>query len=165
MKDKNILVNETTGRKKKGRPSHGLVGHPVHTSWKCMHRRCYYKNGEKYPIYGGRGISVCERWHRFTNFRDDMLESWFDGGSLERVNNDGKYEPGNVRWATVKEQCSNRRSNVFLEYKGERKTMLQWSLDLGMTYTSLKSRIRNGWSVDRAFTEKIGRGRRRGQAL
>jgi hypothetical protein len=160
MTAENNLPIETPIRKKKGRPPHGLVGHPIHTSWKCMHRRCYYKNGEKYPIYGGRGITVCERWHRFTNFRDDMIQTWFAGGTLERVDNGGNYEPSNVKWATVKEQSSNRRSNVILEYKGEKKTMLQWSIELGLIYTSLKSRIRAGWPVEKALTEPMGPNRR-----
>lgn len=138
-----------------GRPTeHGMRGHPVFTSWKGMKRRCLKPNDEKYPMYGGRGITVCERWMKFKNFKEDMFISWFEGGSIERIDNNGNYCPENCRWATNKEQSSNRRSNVMIQYQGQEMTMLQWCEKLGLKYGKIRQRLRiRKWSVERAFTE------------
>ena len=76
--------------------------------WKAMRKRCLNPNASNYARYGGRGIEVCERWSRYQNFLADMGESP-DGRSIDRINNDGNYEPGNCRWATASEQRRNQR--------------------------------------------------------
>jgi hypothetical protein len=87
---------------------HGLSRSRAYYCWKNMRARCFNPRHRQYPSYGGRGISVCERWLIFENFYADMGEPP-PGLSLDRINNDGNYEPGNCRWATVAEQLANRR--------------------------------------------------------
>lgn len=84
-----------------------ILGGTYHT-WADMKYRCFTKSCKKYPDYGGRGITVCERWLNFKNFLEDMGEKPA-GLSIDRINNDGNYEPGNCRWATSKEQVANQR--------------------------------------------------------
>lgn len=85
---------------------------PTYSSWSSMLTRCYNENNKSYIRYGGRGITVCDRWHNFESFLDDMGEKPKKGMSIERVNNDGNYEPGNCVWATATEQNRNTRKTL-----------------------------------------------------
>lgn len=89
--------------------THQMSNTRFYKIWKGLFTRCYNKNYRLYKNYGGRGISVCERWHSFENFRDDMIFTYSDEKSIERVNNDGNYELSNCVWATDLEQNRNRR--------------------------------------------------------
>jgi len=94
---------------------HGLIKHPLYLCWCNMRRRCLKPDRKEYKNYGGRGIKVCDHWLIFKNFYDDMIEiGWSEGLTLDRINNNGNYEPGNVRWATWKQQARNKRKA--LEY-------------------------------------------------
>jgi hypothetical protein len=89
--------------------THQMSGTRFYKIWKGMFTRCYNKNYKLFKDYGGRGITICERWHRFENFRDDMYLSYNDSLSIERINNDGSYCLSNCKWATRQEQNNNKR--------------------------------------------------------
>ena len=89
-------------------PKHGAYKTREYSSWQHMRRRCLDQNNDKFHRYGGRGITICERWNSFENFLADMGRRP-PGLTLDRINNDGNYEPGNCRWATSEEQASNHR--------------------------------------------------------
>jgi hypothetical protein len=108
----------------------------------------------EYKHYGGRGIKVCERWLAFENFLADMgdVSGRIVGRTIERINNDGDYEPGNVRWATYRDQSRNKSNNRLLSFKGQTKILADWANDLGITPGALIYRLDyKGWSIERAL--------------
>jgi hypothetical protein len=116
-------------------------------TWSAMKARCSNPKLRCYKSYGGRGIKVCARWlESFANFYADMGPRP-DGMSLDRIDNDGDYEPGNCRWATQLQQARNQRSNVVLEHNGERKTVSEWAQILGVPTTTIYSRHARGWPL------------------
>lgn len=123
--------------------------------WVNIRQRCYNTNCKAYKNYGGRGIIVCERWMiSFQDFLQDIGRAPSPDHSLERIDNDGNYEPGNCKWVTRKEQNNNTRRNFFIEYMGRTQTCAQWCEELGLNYDRVHQRIRRwGYSVDKAFTK------------
>ena len=123
----------------------------TYITWRNMLSRCYNLNKDTYQHYGGRGITVCERWHKFENFLADMGERPLRM-SIERIDNDGNYCPENCRYATQKEQCNNQRSNRFLTFNGKTQTISQWSEETGIKAGTLERRLnRYGWSIERVL--------------
>lgn len=138
------------------RHGHALKGRRSGTykSWRSMRKRCLTPSGSDYPAYGAKGISICSRWDRFQNFLADMGERP-EGMSLERINNDGNYEPSNCKWATRREQARNRKHCRFLEYHGERKTLSEWAELRGMGAETLRFRLARGWPLEKALEAPI----------
>lgn len=135
---------------------HGHATPPTRTyqSWVDMRKRCFRKNHKDYPRYGGRGITVCERWLSFEGFLADMGEAPA-GLTLERKDSDGNYEPGNCKWATWAEQRLNRRlTHKHIEYAGERLTVGEWDAKLGLQQGGIWHRLKNGWTLEKALTTR-----------
>ncbi len=126
--------------------------------WAGIVQRCEDENSPLYKDYGGRGIKVCDRWREsFTAFLADVGPRPAGGYTLERKKNDGHYEPGNVVWATRKQQARNRRSNRFLVANGERLTLAEWAERLSCSHTTILGRIRRGMSEQAAVTVPVRR--------
>jgi hypothetical protein len=121
--------------------------------WSGMKSRCENPEVREYPNYGGRGISVCERWsNSFENFIEDMGKRPSRRYSIDRIDNDGNYEPLNCRWATRTQQGQNRSNNVRVLYRGKIMTVRE-AVDIAGNVVFLataKWRIRHGWSVETA---------------
>ena len=149
----------TKNKISKSNTVYGMRCTRFYITWESMKQRCLNKNHKNYLRYGGRGIKVCERWLKFSNFRDDMYESYLDhvkefgrkNTSIDRIDNNGNYETENCRWSTWSEQTKNRRTNI--KYKGE--CAIDASKRLGGEISLVNKRIRLGWSKKKAFTEKI----------
>lgn len=130
------------------------LGHPLITIWFMMLQRCHNPGDKHYPDYGGRGIRVCRRWYNFAAFLKDIGERP-PGHSLNRIDNDGNYEPGNVAWATRLEQANNQRSNRILEVDGQRHTVAEWGRLLKIDPHVVHQRLRRGYSPERALSTSL----------
>ncbi|MCP4989347.1 MAG: hypothetical protein GY928_25810 [Colwellia sp.] len=119
-----------------------------------MKTRCLDSKSTYYKDYGGRGIIICDSWlNSFRNFYEDMGNKP-KGLTLDRIDNNKGYYKENCRWATRTEQANNRRSNRKITYNGSSLAMAQWERKLNMNKDSLKVRIRRGWSIEKALTQK-----------
>lgn len=124
-------------------------------TWSNMMSRCRNPNHKMYRHYGARGITVCARWHSFENFLADMGRRPDKYHSLDRINNDGNYEPGNVRWATSEQQNNNTRHNRRLEIDGSVKTLSEWCREAGISAVSFRRRKREGMTDKDALFSPI----------
>ncbi len=131
---------------------HGFCGTRVYRAWHEMHRRCEDETRPGFQNYGGRGITVCDRWDTFENFYADMGEPP-EGTSIDRIDNDLGYSPDNCRWATKKEQNRNQRTNRLLTFQGETLPLAAWAERVGLTAGMIYLRLKKGWSVERALSE------------
>lgn len=125
--------------------------------WDGIIRRCDNPNAGFYHRYGGRGITVCDEWRDFEVFYKWALHNGYkDDLTIDRIDNDGNYEPSNCRWATWKEQANNKSLNHILTFDGKSQTMTLWAEETGITRSAIKTRLKNGWSVEKALTTPIG---------
>ena len=143
----------------KGNYKHGCCKkenkyNPTYQTWQAMKSRCNRKTNKEYQNYGGRGISYCSRWEKFENFLEDMKERP-EGKTLDRIDNDGDYEPSNCRWATPLEQGRNTRKNKWHTFNGETLTQAEFARKYGLSDYTLFTRLKNGWSLEKALTTPI----------
>lgn len=131
--------------------THGMTGTPAFRSWCQMISRCYHPSATSYKNYGGKGITVCDRWRSFDKFFDDMGPRP-PGKSLDRFPNyNGNYEPGNCRWATAKEQNQNQRKNVKITIDGVTKVLSEWARYFKISRNTVVNRILKGIDPAKAF--------------
>lgn len=134
---------------------HGMCREPIYKLWAEMRARCEKTDHPAWSDYGGRGIKVCQKWADFEVFYEDFGRFREAGTSIDRIDNNKGYEPGNVRWASQVDQCRNKRNNIRYAAFGEAKTVAEWTEDHRCAIRlpdSLKSRIYRGWDVERAIT-------------
>jgi hypothetical protein len=132
--------------------THGLSRTRTYRAWEAMRHRCENPSATTWPKYGGKGITVCERWKSFENFLADMGQAPSDRHSIDRIDFKGNYKPSNCRWATMREQQNNRSSNRRITAFGRTQTLQQWSRETGFAH-------KNGWDVETALTVKPVKGR------
>lgn len=127
----------------------------IHHMMMC---RCYTESTTNYEYYGGKGIKVCKEWHDFMNFYNWAINNGYSEKlTLDRKDGNKDYEPSNCRWATRKEQSNNISSNIIFEFNGRKMTMAEWSRELSINRNTLDKRIRNGWEIEKAFTEPVNK--------
>jgi len=135
---------------------HGMTHTKLFKTWQGMIQRCTNSKETSFKNYGGRGISVCNEWSDFISFYTWSMNSGYnDKLTIDRIDNDGDYEPGNCTWSTCKEQANNKRNNVLYEYKGNKKTISQWSDIYGISYSVIALRFKRGWSIEKTLTTPI----------
>lgn len=145
--------------------THGLTKSPwkrVVQIWHAMIRRCTKQASKNHHRYGGRGILVCERWLVVENFLADMGMPPTAQHEIDRIDNDGNYEPGNCRWATRKEQTRNSSANHRLTFDGRTQCIAEWADELGISYTTISGRLQRGWTDQEALSIPVRFRRRSG---
>lgn len=137
--------------------THGMRHTRLYNIWAKMQRRCLNKNDNDYYKYGERGISVCLEWRTFIPFGEWAMNNGYQESlTIDRINNDGDYEPSNCRWATYKQQGNNKRNSFFIEYNGEKLTSSEWDERLGFKRKTVWTRIKIlKWDSIKAITTPI----------
>jgi hypothetical protein len=135
--------------------SHGMCKTRFYQIWCGLKNRCYKPNNVHYHLYGGRGIRLCERWHNFINFYDDMFETYQDGLSIDRVDTNGDYSPENCRWADVITQANNTRTNRIETVNGITDTVANLCRIFNMKTSTVNMRLFRGWSIEDAILKPI----------
>lgn len=137
----------------RGARSHGLTSSGVYYIWKEMHRRCSDPKSVAYRKYGGRGIKVCSEWDDIRAFYRDVGPRPSTKHSLDRIDGNGNYEPGNVRWATAAQQLDNRRITVVATAFGRTQKLSEWEAQTGIPRELIYTRIKKkGWSAEEAVS-------------
>ena len=133
---------------------HGHAGNqksPTYKTWRGMKTRCTNPGNASYKNYGAKGISYCKRWETFANFLEDMGVRP-EGMTLDRIDRTKDYGPNNCRWANRREQTLDRGCTVWIEYQGRTQCLTDWALELNLNLTTLKERLKQNWSIEKAFT-------------
>jgi hypothetical protein len=156
--DSKALITRKTASCGCLRVTHGKTATLLHKVWLSMRERCNNPKARAFQHYGARGIKVCPRWDDFEMFLEDMGPRP-PGMSIERIDNDGDYEPGNCRWATDFEQMQNTSRTRLLTAGGETLTASTWTRRLGAASPTIHNRLKNGWTVEQACLTPVGQPR------
>ena len=145
------------------RQTHGLSSTVLYEIYKLMLRRCLSPTNSSYKNYGGRGIKVCDEWKQdfMAFYKWAMANGYKEDLTIDRIDNNGNYEPSNCRWATKQEQCNNKRNNHVVAYKGEKHSLADWCRILKLNYYTVRGRLNNyHYTPEQAFEFKIGERRK-----
>lgn len=134
--------------------THNKTYSKIYNTWKGMLQRCYNKKDPAYKNYGGRGIKVCKKWHKFKNFLNDM-GSRPNNKCLERKHNNKNYDKNNCIWVSMKKQCRNKRNNHIIIYKNKKLTITEWAEKSKINKSVILKRLKNGWSIKKTLTTKV----------
>ena len=140
------------------RESHGGYGSRLYCIWAHIKARCLDKDDKNYPFHGDRGITVCDGWkNSFSAFRSWALQNGYnDELTIDRIDVNGNYEPGNCRWITQSEQMSNTRKTRRVTFRGETLSLKQMAEKYGLDKTTVSLRLKRGWSLESALTTPPG---------
>lgn len=149
------LRRENVGRKKNIHP----CSHRLHSIWSGIKDRCFNPNSPEYKNYGGRGITMCDEWSNNIDGYDNFYEwavrhGYEENLTIDRIDVNGIYEPSNCRWATFKEQQNNRTDNVYVIFNDKKQTIAQWAEELKINENTIRARLRHGWTIEEAFSNK-----------
>lgn len=154
-----LLCNLTQGRqlscgclRQESRTRHGKYGTRIYFIWNAMIQRCENPNDPAFAYYGGRGITVAEEWHDFRRFYADVGDP-ASGMTLDRIENNSGYRPGNVRWVSRKRQARNTRVTFTVTHGGKTQSLDDWAEQLGVSREKIRGRLRRGWSIERALAQ------------
>ncbi len=162
MNDTDREMLEMAAKAAGRRESHGMSKSPEHRAWVSMKQRCANPKKREWPHYGGRGIKVCCAWvHSFTTFLKDVGPRPSEMHSLDRIDVDGDYEPGNVRWATNQEQKENTRVVRMVTVGGRTQSVSAWEREMGLSKGQVKSREKSGWTTEEAILTPSVAGQKR----
>ena len=133
--------------------THGMRDTSEYNTWNNMRQRCSNSNDKSYHNYGGRGIQVCPKWQEsFEAFYADMGKRPTPNHTIDRIDNDGDYEPENCRWATRKKQMRNTRRTRFVTHNGQTKCITDWATELEIPLVTLWRRLNDGWTIDKCLS-------------
>ena len=152
------LANNARREMSRSYTKHGRTRSPEYRCWGKMISRCYREHNSRYHCYGARGITVCDRWRNsFENFYADMGPRPSGLHSIDRIDNDGNYEPGNCKWSTDIEQQNNRSDNRLVEFQGRKQTVSAWAREVGIDKDVLRRRLNAGWDAEKTLTDSVAR--------
>ena len=141
------------GCESKRSTTHGESRTKLYHVWQGMKSRCNNPNYHQYHLYGGRGISVCDEWMDYINFKEWAINNGYKPGlTIDRIDTDGNYCPENCRWVTQKEQQNNKRTNRTITYNGETHSLMEWCELLQLNYERVSSRLDYGWTFEDAIS-------------
>jgi hypothetical protein len=153
------ILNPSKFRKKQRKTFVKYSRHPLYNLWQAIKNRCHNPNDKSFQRYGGRGITLCKKWHNSKQFIKDVEKEIglkpTSKHQIDRINNNEGYEPGNIRWVTPKQNSRNTRKNRLFVINGETKCLSEWAEKYNIKVDTVKKRLKRGWKPEQAFSTPI----------